>query len=82
MFHRILTPFERRRIQAFLDNGRDNGTKDQNIRQLAHLANAYVDIIHEDHQLLLRFLTKYKAESLVRLPGGPVDLKSKRRRRR
>ena len=62
MFHRILTSFERKRIQAFLDNGRGNGSKDQNVRQLAHLADSHLQTIHDDYQLLLKFVAKYKAK--------------------
>jgi len=62
MFHRILTPFERKRIQAFLDNGRGNSDKDANIRQLAHLADAHLQTIHDDYQLLLKFVAKYRTK--------------------
>jgi hypothetical protein len=62
MNHRILTPAERKRIRAYLDNGRGNGTKDVRIRQLHLLTRKYLMTIQEDVELLQQVLETYERE--------------------
>jgi hypothetical protein len=60
MNHRILTPPERRRVVAFLENGRGNGEKDVAIRQLAFLAKRHLQTIRQDTDLLEKLLATYE----------------------
>lgn len=60
MFHRILTTFERKRIRAFLENGRGNGDKDVNVRTLVFLTKRHVQTIRADLELLEKLLEAYE----------------------
>jgi hypothetical protein len=60
MNHRILTAPERKRIGAFLENGRGNGEKDTSVRQLAFLAKRHLQTIREDCELLEKLLAAYE----------------------
>jgi hypothetical protein len=62
MNHRILTISERRRIRAFVENGRGNGEKDTSVRQLAFLAKRHLQTIREDSELLEKLLAAYEKE--------------------
>jgi len=60
VFHRILTTFERKRIRAFLENGRGNGDKDVNVRTLVFLTKRHVQTIRADLELLEKLLEAYE----------------------
>ena len=66
MNHRILTTAERKRIRAYLDNGRGNGTKDVRMRQLHLLTRKYLTTIQEDVELLGKMLSKYERSKVIR----------------
>jgi hypothetical protein len=63
MFHRVLTAFERKRIRVYLDNGRGNGDRDVNIRNLVYLIKRHLGTINEDCELLTKLLAKYERET-------------------
>jgi len=65
MNHRILTPAERKRIRAYLDDGRGNGTKDVRIRQLHLLTRKYLTTIQEDVELVSKLLSKYERSKVI-----------------
>jgi hypothetical protein len=60
VFHRILTSFERKRIRAFLEDGRGNGDRDVNVRALVFLARRHLHTIHEDVELLEKLVAAYE----------------------
>ena len=59
MNHKILTAFERKRIKAYLENGRGNGTRDVSIRQLVYLGRKCLPDIETDLALIKRLLQAY-----------------------
>jgi hypothetical protein len=58
--HRLLTSFERKRIRAYLENGRGNGEKDVSIRQLVYLGRKCVPDIESDLALVKELLAAYE----------------------
>jgi hypothetical protein len=60
MNHRILTAFERKRIRAYLEDGRGNGERDTHIRQLAYLGRNCLPDIEADVALVKELLTAYE----------------------
>jgi len=56
----MLTVFERRRIRAYLEDGRGDGKKDVSIRQLVYLGRRCLPDIEADLALLKQLLQTYE----------------------
>ena len=62
MNHKILTAFERKRIKAYLENGRGDGARDVSIRQLVYLGRKCLPDIEADLALLKQLLQTYRGK--------------------